>query len=75
MKKRGDDMSEKEGAVFTRPIICPVCKEKFIPAPLHIYKTTTHGKLVCSYHCMMNYRKEQERKKRELKRKKKNENI
>ena len=54
---------------------CPVCKEKFYPAPEHVYKTCPTGSLVCSYHCMIKYRKEVERKKKENKRKRKNENI
>lgn len=43
---------------------CPVCKEKFIPAPQHVYKTTPKSaRLVCSYHCMLKYRREMELKK------------
>lgn len=38
---------------------CPVCKEKFLPAPIHVYKTSPNAEtLVCSYHCMLKYRKE-----------------
>lgn len=45
---------------------CPVCKEKFLPAPQHIYRKTPNSKtLVCTYSCMLKYRKEVERKKRE----------
>ena len=38
--------------------VCPVCKKVFIPAPEHVYKVYLKGyKKVCSYHCMMNYRR------------------
>lgn len=48
---------------------CPVCKEKFYPAPMHVYKTTPQSeKLVCSYHCMIKYRREKEEKKQRKRR-------
>lgn len=68
-------MEARTGAANCYMHICPVCGKKFLPAPQHIYKTSPAGRLVCTYHCMIKYRKEQERKKRELKRKKKDENI
>lgn len=55
---------------------CPVCKEKFYPAPQHVYKTSPKStRLVCSYHCMLKYRQEVEKKMKEINRRKKNENI
>ena len=38
---------------------CPICKNKFIPAPQHAWKIGTEkgGQLVCSYHCMRAYEK------------------
>lgn len=42
--------------------ICPVCGERFRPAPMHVYKTTERGKLVCSYSCMMKFRKDERRR-------------
>lgn len=39
---------------------CPVCGEKFYPAPMHSYKVgnSAHNKLVCSYSCMRKYERE-----------------
>lgn len=51
---------------------CPVCGEKFLPAPMHVYKTSPNSdKFVCSYHCMLKYRKEH--KPRRKQRRNKNE--
>lgn len=43
---------------------CPVCKKNFIPAPYHIYKTATGGKLVCTYTCMLKSERKHEQKAR-----------
>ena len=44
---------------------CPVCGKTFIPAPLHAYKVSMkhrcggiYDKLVCSWHCLRAYEKE-----------------
>ena len=35
---------------------CPVCGKKFIPAPMHAYKTSAKSnKLLCTYSCMLEY--------------------
>ena len=39
---------------------CPICKKKFIPAPMHIYKV--RGRNVCSYTCTLPGAKEKKRK-------------
>lgn len=31
--------------------ICPLCNEKFIPAPQHAWTKYDSDVLVCSYHC------------------------
>ena len=64
MAKRGLDMN------FIESQICPICKNKFVPAPMHVYKdaryddvvsnadTSTRRRIfVCSWHC----RRESER--------------
>lgn len=54
--------------------VCPVCGEKFLPAPEHVYKTTPESqRLVCTYSCMMKYRREAEQKTRRRKKGYKNE--
>ena len=42
------------------PIECPICKKKFYPAPMHAYKIgfESQPELVCSYHCMRAYEKD-----------------
>lgn len=50
-----------------RPIECPICGKKFIPAPEHYwkignYKLNTRTDDVCSYSCMRKWEKEQEAK-------------
>lgn len=34
---------------------CPVCKKIFVPAPMHVYKSShTNGeRYVCSWHCVL----------------------
>lgn len=39
----------------TGMVECAVCGKEFYPAPLHAWKTSECGKLVCSYHCMRQY--------------------
>lgn len=43
-------------------VICAKCGKKFIPAPMHAYKSkcggTGQNKLLCSYHCMLAWDKE-----------------
>lgn len=49
---------------YLRERTCPICKKVFVPAPQHAWKTTPTGKLVCSYHCALEYdrRKAEKRK-------------
>ena len=50
-------------SIYTRK--CPVCGNKFLPAPMHVYKTTPESdRLVCTYGCMMKYRREAEQRRK-----------
>ena len=46
-----------KGTIDLTEKICPVCGKEFITAPQHVYKTSSKGTPVCSYSCMMKYRK------------------
>lgn len=47
--------------LMIQEVKCPVCGKVFIPSPEHVYKVYLKGynayKKVCSYHCMMDYRR------------------
>lgn len=45
---------------------CPVCGKKFVPAPMHVYKTTK-GQAVCSWSCLCEYRRKKNKNKKEKK--------
>lgn len=51
---------EKKGEI--RTLKCPVCNKKFVPAPYHIYKTSAGGRLVCTYSCVLEYRRRRDEK-------------
>lgn len=42
---------------------CPICGREYIPAANHIYKIAQH-ETVCSWHCVRDWEKEQEARKR-----------
>lgn len=53
--------------------VCPVCGVKFYPTPQHVYKTSQWSrgsKFICSWGCLVKYRKEQEQKNKKRRRKK-----
>lgn len=37
---------------------CPICGKMFVPAPEHVYRNYNGKKLVCSYACSCQSRKE-----------------
>lgn len=45
---------------------CPICGKKFITSEMHLYRINgSHGRAVCSYHCMRKANKKDiEREKR-----------
>lgn len=45
---------------------CPVCGNKFVPAPMHVYKTPK-GQAVCSWSCLCEYRRKKNKNKKEKK--------
>ncbi len=45
--------------------VCPVCKKKFFPQPLNVYRIMG-SKNVCSYSCMRAYQKRTENSSKEL---------
>lgn len=52
MKKRIYDQMSKVEYCGTRVKVCPICKEKFVTAPYHLYHVAGKKELVCSYKCM-----------------------
>ena len=46
-----------QGAGFTS-VKCPICGKMYIPAPEHVYRNYNGIKLVCSYKCSCQSRKE-----------------
>ena len=40
------------------PVKCPICGKMFVPAPEHAYHNYNGKKLVCSYKCSCQSRKE-----------------
>ena len=40
------------------PVKCPICGKTYIPAPDHVYRSYNGKKLVCSYKCSCQSRKE-----------------
>lgn len=40
------------------PVECPVCHKSYVPAPEHAYRDYTGKRLVCSYHCMLQSRRD-----------------
>lgn len=56
-------MDNNNGVLYgIHEAVCPVCGKVFYPTPLHAYKIRYQNNLknVCTYHCMMQYRKERE---------------
>ena len=41
-------------------IKCPICKKKFLPAPMLVYRVGDPERRVCSYSCMRAYQKKEE---------------
>lgn len=50
----------KSYVYWPEPRECPICKKKFYPAPMHAYKIgfISNPELVCSYHCMRAWEKD-----------------
>ena len=40
------------------PVKCPICGKMYIPAPEHVYRNYNGKKMVCSYACSCQSRKE-----------------
>ena len=40
------------------PVKCPICGKMYIPAPEHVYRNYNGQKMVCSYACSCQSRKE-----------------
>ena len=40
------------------PVKCPICGKMYIPAPEHVYRNYNGKKIVCSYACSCQSRKE-----------------
>ena len=47
-----------QGVEFV-PVKCPICGKMYIPAPEHVYRNYNGKKMVCSYACSCQSRKEQ----------------
>jgi hypothetical protein len=59
-----------------KEVICPVCGKRFIPAPMHVFKTPTGSRYICTYSCVLERerRAKEKMKKARERRMKKNAN-
>ena len=55
MAKRKYEYAQGVGFV---PVKCPICGKMYIPAPEHVYRNYNGKKLVCSYKCSCQSRKD-----------------